>query len=104
MPRNHPELVADLAGQLGLDLKRRFKLKRAGSLTSSSLLDLPPWADRIVTVEEVLSSYIDITAMPSRSVLAVLSQYAKDSEEKARLATLGSSFSEVKWFEIVSKL
>jgi len=81
-PENQTSLVTKLAQRLGVDLDQKFSLV---STESDSNVVLGP-----CTVREALTSLCDITSLPRKNVLKVLSEYTDNPEDKAFLIQLAS--------------
>eukprot|EP01124_Arcella_intermedia_P011110 TRINITY_DN17575_c0_g1_i2.p1 TRINITY_DN17575_c0_g1~~TRINITY_DN17575_c0_g1_i2.p1 ORF type:complete len:365 (+),score=83.53 TRINITY_DN17575_c0_g1_i2:129-1223(+) len=85
-PLNPKGLVSELAKRLGLNLKKKFVCQE--KLRASN--KFPQWSLTPITIERALTQYMDITSVPSRKLLRVLSIYAQDPSEGSQLASIAA--------------
>jgi len=96
-PRADPELVRRFVVEtLGLSLQKRVRIVQArdgigGSQTASS-----PFPDRPLSLEEVFSAYIDISAVPTRHFFHVLSLHTDHELHQQKLREFASRTLEAK--------
>lgn len=79
--RNDKSLVTRVAKRLHVDLDTAFRL-----VSTKQGVDTP--INGVVTVEQALSEYYDLTGLPTPTLLKVMASYAKDESEKNRLLEL----------------
>eukprot|EP00931_Biecheleriopsis_adriatica_P101064 TRINITY_DN76286_c0_g1_i1.p1 TRINITY_DN76286_c0_g1~~TRINITY_DN76286_c0_g1_i1.p1 ORF type:complete len:691 (-),score=147.29 TRINITY_DN76286_c0_g1_i1:72-2072(-) len=93
-PRTEAALVKRFVVEtLGRSLQEHIRLRplRSGAEEASC-----PFPDRPLSLEEVFSSYIDVTAVPSRHFFHVLSLYTDDELHKKKLTEFASRTLEAK--------
>lgn len=79
-PRNDHRLAAKMARRLGVDSKKIFSLKPKDPRSARKLM-----FPSSLSVMDALLWYCDITSIPKRSVLEILSGYTTDEKDKAVL-------------------
>eukprot|EP00730_Choanoeca_flexa_P013197 TRINITY_DN5061_c0_g1_i2.p1 TRINITY_DN5061_c0_g1~~TRINITY_DN5061_c0_g1_i2.p1 ORF type:complete len:658 (+),score=164.43 TRINITY_DN5061_c0_g1_i2:63-2036(+) len=84
-PANNPRLVQRIAQRLNLDLSAVVCLRAVDSFTKKKTPFPCP-----CTYETALTHYVELTHLPSATLMAELPQYASHEKEKARLTHLVS--------------
>lgn len=99
-PKNFPEDVQSLIDMMGWGSLADTKIKREFSCLPKKLY---PFEDGPATFRDLLTHSFDITAVPKRSFLREMAQFAENMNEKERLTGLTKFDSQQEFYDYTSR-
>eukprot|EP01124_Arcella_intermedia_P028389 TRINITY_DN5757_c0_g1_i1.p1 TRINITY_DN5757_c0_g1~~TRINITY_DN5757_c0_g1_i1.p1 ORF type:complete len:634 (-),score=133.78 TRINITY_DN5757_c0_g1_i1:54-1955(-) len=91
-PRNNYNLVQALAKRAGFNLNSKFSIDVEKG--SSILSKLPACFPNPVSIDEVLTNYVDLTGAPKRFFIRSLAEYAAQPSEKQNMLKISEASNE----------
>ncbi|PRP85284.1 putative sphingosine kinase [Planoprotostelium fungivorum] len=90
LPLNLPEEVEELSNRLNLDLKRTFTLSSNSSTKMKEHISHIISHRTVLTVEQLFLRWLDIRAVPNKSLLRVLATSCGDDSDREKLTHICS--------------